>query len=117
MMVYGSRLETVTVQELEQHLVSGHGDVQLVDVREPAELEIVAIPNFINLPLSQFEQWQTRILEILDPTKETWALCHHGVRSAQFCQWLKHQGYPHVKNITGGIDAYVDEVQPTWPRY
>lgn len=116
-MVYGSPIESVTVQALEQQLARGHGDVQFVDVREPAELEIVAIPGFINLPLSQFEQWQTRIAEILDPTKETWALCHHGVRSAQFCAWLKQQGYPQVKNITGGIAAYVDEIQPAWPHY
>ncbi|MDS3859862.1 rhodanese-like domain-containing protein [Thermosynechococcaceae cyanobacterium BACA0444] len=116
-MVYGRGLEAVTVQDLEQQLASGNPVVQLVDVREPAELEIVAIPGFINLPLSQFEQWQTQISEILDPAKETWALCHHGIRSAQFCHWLKQQGYSHVKNITGGIDAYVDEIQPTWPHY
>ncbi len=110
-------VDVVSVQELAARLKTGEPGLQLVDVREAAELEIVAIPGAIHLPLSQFQQWQGEIQAILDPSQETWALCHHGVRSAQFCYWLQQQGYAQVKNIAGGIDAYVVHVEPAWPRY
>ncbi|MEO0377612.1 MAG: rhodanese-related sulfurtransferase, partial [Cyanobacteria bacterium P01_A01_bin.17] len=42
---------------------------------------------------------------------------HHGLRSAQMCQWLMRQGFTDVKNVAGGIDAYTRKVDPTLPRY
>jgi rhodanese-related sulfurtransferase len=92
-------------------------ELQLIDVREPAELELAALENFQSLPLSQFEQWSPRIAVDFDPHAETYVLCHHGVRSAQMCQWLQQQGFTNVVNITGGIDAYSYSVDPTIPRY
>ncbi len=48
---------------------------------------------------------------------ETLVLCHHGIRSAQMCQWLVDQGFTNVKNIMGGIDAYSILVDPSVPQY
>ncbi|PLZ34411.1 rhodanese-related sulfurtransferase, partial [Fischerella thermalis WC559] len=53
----------------------------------------------------------------LDPDAETLVLCHHGIRSAQMCQWLVNQGFTNVKNISGGIDAYSMLVDPSIPVY
>lgn len=92
-------------------------DLQLIDVREPFEVEIAAIANFQNLPLSQFDQWSPRIAVDFDPHAETYVLCHHGVRSAQMCQWLQQNGFTHVINISGGIHAYSMSVDPSVPRY
>jgi rhodanese-related sulfurtransferase len=53
----------------------------------------------------------------LDANQETWVLCHHGMRSAQMCQWLIEQGFAHVKNISGGIHAYAVQVDSQVPQY
>jgi rhodanese-related sulfurtransferase len=44
-------LPEITVEELSERLTVG-GDLQLVDVREPQELALAALPGFVNLPLS-----------------------------------------------------------------
>jgi rhodanese-related sulfurtransferase len=91
--------------------------LQLVDVREPSELATAQLPGFINLPLSESEDWSKDIRAHLDPTKETLVLCHHGMRSAQMTGWLLEQGFTNVQNITGGIDAYAATVDRSVPRY
>ena len=92
-------------------------DIQLIDVREPQEVAIAALENFQTLSLSQFEQWSPTITEAFDPHGETYVLCHHGVRSAQMCQWLQQNGFTNVTNIMGGIDAYSLIVDRQIPRY
>jgi rhodanese-related sulfurtransferase len=103
-------IASVSVEELAQRLNSSAIEgLQLIDVRELEEIAIAFIPNFTILPLSQFNQWAGEIATLLDPHQETLVLCHHGVRSAQMCQWLVSQGFTNVKNITGGIDAYASQ--------
>jgi len=91
--------------------------LQLIDVREPEELAIAQIPGFVNLPLSQFAVWSEQIQAQFDPEVETLVLCHHGIRSAQMCQWLQSQGFTQLRNIAGGIDAYSMQVDPSVPCY
>ncbi|NJK38215.1 MAG: rhodanese-related sulfurtransferase [Oscillatoriales cyanobacterium RM2_1_1] len=110
----GSYLSTNSAQAA---IETSSPSIQLVDVREPEELAIAQIEGFLNLPLSQFSAWSGQVQAHLDPEVETWVLCHHGIRSAQMCQWLMQQGFQNVKNILGGIDAYSLEVDPTVPRY
>lgn len=106
-------IASVSVQELAQRLNSDAPEgLQLIDVRELAEIAIASIPSFTILPLSQFNQWAEEITTRFDPHQETLVLCHHGIRSAQMCQWLVSQGFTNVKNITGGIDAYANECDP-----
>jgi rhodanese-related sulfurtransferase len=107
----------ISVQELAERLASGDGDIQLVDVREPQELAIATIEGFVNLPLSQFAEWADNIHARLNSDAETFVLCHHGIRSAQMCQWLINQGFTNVKNISGGIDAYSKVIDPTVLQY
>ncbi len=108
----------ISVEELALCLQSGSKDnLQLVDVREPEEVAIAQIEGFDILPLSQFAEWADSIPTHFDPHAETIVMCHHGIRSAQMCQWLSHQGFTNVKNVAGGIDAYSTLVDPTIPRY
>lgn len=107
----------ISVDELAERLTSGDPDIQFVDVREPEELAIASIEGFVNLPLSQFAEWGDQIPTRFDPHAETLVLCHHGIRSAQMCQWLATQGFTNVKNIAGGIDAYSTLVNPSIPHY
>jgi rhodanese-related sulfurtransferase len=106
----------ITVEEL-AHRLERSTALQLIDVREPWEVETVSLPGFINLPLSEFAEWSEDIQVRLDPQQETLVLCHHGMRSAQMCQWLVSRGFTQVKNITGGIEAYAVLVDRTLPRY
>jgi len=114
---FNQPLIQISVEELAQRMSSGSVDIQLVDVREVKEIETAHIQGFVNLPLSQFSQWSEQIHNRLNPNAETLVLCHHGVRSAQMCQWLMAQGFTNVKNIAGGIDAYSKLIDPSIPQY
>ncbi|MBD2511735.1 rhodanese-related sulfurtransferase [Nostoc muscorum FACHB-395] len=110
-------MNQISVKELAQRLSSGDGSIQLVDVREPEELAIANIEGFVNLPLSQFAEWGHEIPTLFNHEAETLVLCHHGIRSAQMCQWLIAQGFTNVQNISGGIDAYSILVDHSIPQY
>lgn len=114
---FGQAITQISVEELAQRLSSNEPSIQLVDVREPQEVAIANIEGFVNLPLSQFAEWGEQVPTRFDPQAETLVLCHHGVRSAQMCQWLVAQGFTNVKNIAGGIDAYSQLVDASIPQY
>jgi rhodanese-related sulfurtransferase len=107
----------ITVTELATKLIDPENQYQFVDVREPEELEVVSLPRFVNLPLRAYADWSPDIYTRLDKDTETFVLCHHGMRSAQMCQWLIERGFTQVSNIIGGIDAYSHHVDPSLPRY
>jgi rhodanese-related sulfurtransferase len=107
----------IGVEELAVRLSDRETPLQLIDVREPHEVEIAYVEGFEVLPLSQFEQWSGQITTKFNPEIETAVMCHHGIRSAQMCQWLQQNGFTNVKNIAGGIDAYSLLVDPSIPRY
>lgn len=109
--------QEMDVQTLGQRLQTEAEQLQLIDVREPWEVETASIPGFENLPLSESTSWVSTIHDRLDATVETIVMCHHGMRSAQMCQWLCGQGFANVKNVAGGIDAYAVMVDPSIPRY
>lgn len=112
-----SPIEEITVQEFAVRLQHDTSMLQLIDVREPQEIQLSSLEGFIYFPLSQYAEWAESILTRLDPNAETVVMCHHGVRSAQMCQWLAHNGFANVKNLVGGIDAYSLHVDPSVPRY
>jgi rhodanese-related sulfurtransferase len=110
-------MHQISVEELHQRMAESPEGLQLIDVREEEEIEIARLEGFDNLPLSDFAQWSDQIKTRFDRDAETLVLCHHGVRSAQMCQWLLSQGFTNVKNIVGGIDAYSIVVDRSIPRY
>lgn len=115
--ISGQPITQISVEELAQYLATNDASIQLIDVREPQELALAKIEGFVNLPLSEFTQWSEQIPAMFDPHTDTLVLCHHGIRSAQMCQWLVAQGFTNVKNIAGGIDAYSLVVDRSIPRY
>jgi rhodanese-related sulfurtransferase len=116
-MSYDPNLLEITVEALAQRIAEADTPLQLIDVREPQEIAIAALPNFQVFPLSQSAEWTATLPTQLDPHGETYVMCHHGMRSAQMCQWLIQQGFTNVKNIVGGIDAYALAVDSSLPRY
>jgi len=86
---------------------------QLVDVREPHEYQICSIPGAVLIPLGDLPK---RVNE-LDPDVEIVAHCKMGGRSAKACDLLRQAGFRRVKNMTGGILAWSDKVDPRVPKY
>lgn len=103
----------MTVTELRAALASGR-DLVVLDVREPEELALAALPGVLHIPMQQLPQ---RVNE-LPRDRDLAVLCHHGMRSNHVVAWLRElQGFQRVQNVEGGIDAWSSEVDPGVPRY
>jgi molybdopterin/thiamine biosynthesis adenylyltransferase/rhodanese-related sulfurtransferase len=85
----------------------------LLDVREPHELQISAIPGVLNIPLGQLA---SRLSE-LDSAREMVVFCKAGTRSARALELLVSAGFKKVKNLKGGINAWAKEVDTSLPIY
>ena len=85
----------------------------LIDVREPHEFQICRIPGSILIPLGDLAK---RMGE-LDPNAEIVAQCKSGARSQKAVDFLKQNGFKNVRNMTGGILAWSDKVDPSVPKY
>lgn len=90
----------------------------LLDVREPSELQQARIQaaaefDLVHIPMGVIPP---RLNE-LDPSRPVACLCHHGGRSMRVAQFLEYQGFQHVANISGGINAWSLQLDPTVPRY
>jgi len=105
-------LPSITPTELKARLERGERIV-ILDVREPFELEISRLPEAIHIPMGQVPE---RVHE-LNPADEIVVMCRSGGRSAQITRLLRAMGFARVKNLTGGINAYAQEVDPTLPVY
>ena len=85
----------------------------LIDVREPHEYQICRIPTAKLIPLGELP----RHVHELDSAVEIVAHCKSGIRSAKACDFLRQAGFRKVKNMTGGILAWSDKVDPAVPKY
>ncbi len=104
---------TITPTELKTRLDQGK-NFRLIDVREADEWAIARLPEAELIPRSKFQQLATQELA---PDETIILYCHHGMRSARAQGFLKAQGYTDVLNLTGGIDAWALQVDPTLKRY
>lgn len=94
-----------------------HGEPVLLDVREPAEWRLASIqPAGAELLQIPMQTIPLRLSE-LDPERPVAVLCHHGGRSMQVAMFLTRQGFTHIANVSGGIDAWSLQVDPSLPRY
>jgi len=101
----------ITVKELKSRLDAGE-DVQLIDVREPYEYQIAQIGGKL-IPQNDVPN---RLGEI-DRNREVVVHCRSGGRSQRIAEFLKQAGYPNVSNLTGGILAWSDEIDPKVAKY
>ena len=106
---------TMNISPVELKARLDRGDqFRLIDVRESDEWALNRIPKAELIPLSEF---QKRGPEELAEKEDIVLYCHHGMRSGRAQAFLKAQGYTTVLNLTGGIDAWSIEVDPTVKRY
>lgn len=103
---------TITPTELQEKIRRGDR-FRLIDVREPLEFAVAQIENAELLSLSRAGEW----IDELEAAEEIVFFCHHGVRSANVCEYLSRQGFEKLYNLAGGIDSYSLEVDKNVPRY
>ncbi len=93
------------------------GQPIVLDVREPSELQRASVNvngfELVHIPMGVIPP---RLNE-LDPERPVACLCHHGGRSMRVAAFLEYQGFKHVANITGGINAWSSQLDPNVPRY
>lgn len=85
----------------------------LLDVREPWEVEMCSLPGIRHIPMHLVP---IRASE-LSQDDEIVVICHHGARSMQVAMFLEGQGFASLYNLSGGVDAWADEVDPDFRRY
>jgi adenylyltransferase/sulfurtransferase len=93
-------------------LAEGEG-LALVDVREPWEYAIAALPGSTLVPLGTLDA----AAPTLPRDRPLVLVCHHGLRSLEAARRLRGLGFAHVVNLTGGIDRWSRDVDPAIPRY
>ncbi len=104
--------DEISVEELKAMRDRGD-DFLLVDVRNPDEFAIGVIPDSYKLPLPDLPK---RYAEL--PKDKLIVLhCKMGSRSARALHFLRQKGYPKLKNVAGGINAWAKRIDPTIPQY
>jgi sulfur-carrier protein adenylyltransferase/sulfurtransferase len=104
--------DEITPRALAERLRAGEPP-ELLDVREPYEWSIARLPGARLVPLDVLPD----AVETLDRGAELIVYCHHGVRSAAAVAWLRERGFVRARNLTGGIDRWSREVDPSTRRY
>jgi len=88
-------------------------DCVLLDVREDSELAICRIEGALHIPMGQIPERY----EALPKDAPLIVFCHHGMRSLNVVQFLEAKGYDNAINMSGGIHAWANEVEPQMARY
>jgi sulfur-carrier protein adenylyltransferase/sulfurtransferase len=105
---------TITAVELKE-LLDSDKPVYLVDVREPAEFEIVSIPGATLVPKDEILRGDA--LSSLPQDKQIVMYCKTGVRSAETLAAVKRAGFSDAVHVQGGVTAWVSQVDRSLPSY
>ena len=99
--IYRGELKAMAPAELNKILADG-GDIQLVDVRTPAEHGNGTIGNAVHMPVDELRN----LVGGLDPTRRTVVFCAAGYRSYLACRILLANGFRDVTNLSGGYESW-----------
>jgi rhodanese-related sulfurtransferase len=102
----------ISPRQLAERIRSGP-PLQLVDVREPVELQVSRLPGAIVIPFGQL----AARLEELDKKQDIVLFCRTGNRSSRALQIMVQAGFTKVKNLRGGINAWVETVDSSLMKY
>jgi rhodanese-related sulfurtransferase len=94
-------------------LWDGGATPQVIDVREAWELGISSLSGVRHIPMNEVPD---RLGE-LDPAQPLVVMCRSGSRSLRVAQFLEAQGFGHVSNLSGGILAWGERIDPTLRPY
>ena len=85
----------------------------LLDVREPWEFAQCSIEGAVSMPMGGVPART----EELDAGRDVVCICHHGMRSHQVAMFLASRGFERVFNLSGGVHAWAEQVDPKMPTY
>ncbi len=105
---------TISATTLKARMDAGE-DLLLVDVREPNEYDIVAIPGSVLIPKDRIISGAA--LSALPQDRPIVLTCKSGARSAEALAALQRAGFADAVHVGGGVLAWIDQVDPTLPRY
>jgi molybdopterin/thiamine biosynthesis adenylyltransferase/rhodanese-related sulfurtransferase len=105
---------TITAAELKEWQDAGK-DIDLIDVREPAEWEIVRIPGARLIPKGDIVSGEA--LSQLPTDRQAVFYCKAGVRSAEALAAAKAAGLHNAVHVQGGVIAWIKQVDPSLPEY
>jgi molybdopterin/thiamine biosynthesis adenylyltransferase/rhodanese-related sulfurtransferase len=106
-----AKIPEIQPAELKRRLDAGE-DIFVLDVREPHEYQICNLHGTL-IPLGDLPK---RVHE-LDSSREIVVHCKMGGRSAKAVEFLRQSGFKRASNLTGGILAWADKVDPSLPKY
>jgi rhodanese-related sulfurtransferase len=99
--------DEISVQELSEILEQDPKTI-LIDVREEDEFNEVNLSGIL-IPMSEIED---RFEEIPKSADKVYIYCRSGRRSRTAIDFLKSKGYANCMNVTGGILAWLNEINP-----
>ena len=105
------KVRSLAVKALEQ-MLAAHKPMLLLDVRTEDERDIVKLDGSV-----RFSADDPEILDEVDRAMPIVLYCHHGVRSRAAAEHVIRLGFREVYNVTGGIEAWSQQVDPSAPRY
>lgn len=89
----------------------------LLDVREAWEVQTAAMPGITHIPMNQIPAQVDDIAEAAAKAGAVVAICHHGARSMQVALFLESRGVAPLHNLSGGVNAWSIQVDPSVPQY
>ena len=95
----------ITVSELKE-MIPRESDLQIIDVRRPAEYQSGHAPRAVTAPLSILKERAPALG--LDLTKPTAVICAGGYRSSAATSIMQQAGFKNVMNVTGGTSAWIN---------
>ena len=111
--------KSIDSHSLQKWLSSSVEKPVIIDVREDMELNIASLPfTEIFIPMSQvsIELVESKLKKFR--AKKFVILCHRGIRSYHFGQWLlDNEIIKEVWNLNEGIDGWSRDIDSSIPRY
>jgi hydroxyacylglutathione hydrolase len=95
----------ISVSDLKE-MIETRDDLQIVDVRRPAEYESGHAPRAITAPLARLSE-RLGTLD-LRPGLQTAIICAGGYRSSAGASILQRAGFTNLLNVTGGTKAWIE---------
>ena len=104
----------IDCRAVKESLDSGD-DLLILDCREQDEYATAHIEQAKLIPMGEIPD---RLRELESHRERRIVVhCHHGGRSRRVVRWLREQGFSQAQNLTGGIDQWSLEIDPSVPRY
>lgn len=101
----------ISVQELEK-LKQEHADFLLLDVRDQSEYDICNLGGKL-IPLQELPNHVNE----LNRDQQIVVHCKLGGRSRRAAEFLVQQGFTNVHNLSGGIMAWIEKIDPLMTKY